>query len=177
MPVCWMLVWATTSRGIAAKAFYDFVGLTKSVNFQNQISTTGTSSLLDAIMTNFAPNYLCLCSVLGSSDHCFCQCQYRSGYCNGTTSMMQNMAVHTDQLAGIAICPFTKGLIGPLSPQNLIFIPPGNTYTKDCFLSCIRLFSLACGCHIHNPHGPGTLTLMERQKWSSSLLSQNGKLT
>ncbi len=59
-----------TCHGTSAKAFYDSLGLTQSVNFPTRISTNGTPSLLDLILTNFPDNICCSSSApIGSSDH------------------------------------------------------------------------------------------------------------
>ena len=59
-----------TCQGSSAKAFCDSLALTQSVNFQTRISTNGTPSLLDFILTNFQEN-VCFSSSapIGSSDH------------------------------------------------------------------------------------------------------------
>ena len=48
-----------TCHGTSAKAFCDSFGLTQSVNFPTWISTNGTPSLLDLILTNFPENICC----------------------------------------------------------------------------------------------------------------------
>ena len=59
-----------TYHGTSAKAFCDSLGLTQSVNFLTRISTNGTLSLLDLILTNFPENICCSSSApIGSSDH------------------------------------------------------------------------------------------------------------
>ena len=59
-----------TCHGTSAKAFCDSLGLTQSVNFLTRISTNGTPSLLDLILTNFPDNICCSSSApIGSSDH------------------------------------------------------------------------------------------------------------
>ena len=59
-----------TCHGTSAKAFCDSLGLTQSVNFPTRISTNGTPSLLDLILTNFPENICCSSSApIGSSDH------------------------------------------------------------------------------------------------------------
>ena len=59
-----------TCHGTSAKDFCDSLGLTQSVNFPNRISTNGTLSLLDLILTNFPENICCSSSTpIGSSDH------------------------------------------------------------------------------------------------------------
>ena len=61
-----------TCHGTSAKAFGDSLGLTQSVNFPTRISTNGTLSLLDMILTNFPENIWCSSSApIGSSDHVF----------------------------------------------------------------------------------------------------------
>ena len=59
-----------TCHGTSAKAFCDSLELTQSVNFSTQISTNGTLSLLDLILTNFPENICCSSSApIGSSYH------------------------------------------------------------------------------------------------------------
>ena len=59
-----------TCHGTSAKDFCDSLGLTQSVNFPTRISTNGTPSLLDLILTNFPDNICCSSSApIGSSDH------------------------------------------------------------------------------------------------------------
>ena len=59
-----------TCHGTSAKAFCDSLGLTQSINFPTRISTNGTPSLLDLILTNFPDNICCSSSApIGSSDH------------------------------------------------------------------------------------------------------------
>ena len=59
-----------TCHGTSAKDFCDSLGLTQSVNILTRISTNGTPSLLDRILTNFPENICCSSSApIGSSDH------------------------------------------------------------------------------------------------------------
>ena len=56
----WLAVGTSlTCHGTSAKAFCDSLGLTQSVNFPTRISTNGTLSLLDLILTNFPENVCC----------------------------------------------------------------------------------------------------------------------
>ena len=59
-----------TCHRTSAKAFCDSFGPTQSVNFPTRISTNGTLSLLDLILTNFPENICCSSSApISSSDH------------------------------------------------------------------------------------------------------------
>jgi len=67
----WLGVGTTLScHGTSAKDFCDSLRLTQSVKFQTRISTNGTTSLLDHILTNFPENICCSSSTpIGSYDH------------------------------------------------------------------------------------------------------------
>ena len=59
-----------TCHGTSAKDLCNSLGLTQSVNFPTRISTNGTPSLLDLILTHFPENICCFSyTPIGSSDH------------------------------------------------------------------------------------------------------------
>ena len=67
----WGVDSATTSHGIAAKAFCDALGLTHSPNFPTRISTAGMSSVMDLLTTTFPSNLSCSYPAPLGSSHQF----------------------------------------------------------------------------------------------------------
>ena len=83
-----------------SKAFCDSLGLTQSVNFPTRITTNGTLSLLDLILSNLPENICCSSSApIGSSDHVLVKVDISLCY-QRTTSPLSSLAFHSSRLAG-----------------------------------------------------------------------------
>ena len=85
-----------TCHDTSAKDFCDSLGLTQSVNFPTRISTNGTPSLLDLILTNFPENICCSSSTpIGYFWPRACQSKHLSGCYERTTSAPLSLAFHS----------------------------------------------------------------------------------
>ena len=150
-----------TCHGTSAKDFSDSLGLTQSVNFPTRISTNGTPSLLDLILTNFPENICCSSSnPIGSSDHMLVKVNISLADI-GEPPQCSHSGISLRLTGRVSKQPsnFKTGLPLLLSPPSPC---PGNSFKETCSLSCTDLYPFIFTCPTL-PHAHGSLKLVARQ--------------